>query len=71
MRRFMIYFNALLLGVILGMIFLAILHPIPSDPQRANWIGQKTLTISMSLARCAHEQNCELRKWGVRAQSGR
>lgn len=33
MRRFWIYFNALLLGVILGMILLAIAHTIPHDLQ--------------------------------------
>lgn len=31
MRRFWIYFNALLLGAILGMLFLAIAHTIPQD----------------------------------------
>jgi hypothetical protein len=66
MRRFLTYFNALLFGVILGMIFVAIVHAIPSDPQEASGIGQKTLAISMSLARCAHEQDCALRNWAVR-----
>jgi hypothetical protein len=34
MRRFLTYFNALLLGVILGMISLAIVHAIPRHVPR-------------------------------------
>lgn len=67
MRRFMAYFNALLLGMIFGMIFLAIFHAYPADRQNGSGrngidIVQKTLAISISLARCAHEQTCALRK---------
>lgn len=67
MRRFLTYFNALLLGVILGMIFLTIIYAIPADRSREPRaddiaIGQKTLAISMSLVRCVHKQSCALTK---------
>jgi hypothetical protein len=39
MRRLITYFNSVLLGVILGMVFVAIVHASPSHLQeRANWI---------------------------------
>jgi len=66
MRRFLTYFNGLLLGMILGLIFLAIFRAYPAERQERPGgsgiaIAQKTLAISISLARCAHEQTCSLR----------
>ncbi len=60
MRRFWIYFNALLLGVILGMIFLAIMHADPSDQHqtvRGNSmaIGYRTIERSVSLLESAYQ----------------
>jgi hypothetical protein len=62
MRRFLTFFNALLLGVILGMISLAVVRVVPTPDHQADRLGERTLTISLSLARCAHEQRCALRK---------
>ena len=76
MRGFLTYFNALLLGVILGMIALATLHEIPPRPQDGVpagevTTGQRTITISISLARLLRDQSCAVRRQLVRFQSGR
>ena len=54
MRRFLTYFNALLLGVILGMVSLVIVHALPSAPDRheGDGIGQRTLAVTMLVVRC-------------------
>lgn len=56
MRRFLTYFNALLLGMILGMIFLALVHAVPIAPDRHEGdgigIGERTLAMMMSVVRC-------------------
>lgn len=67
MRRFIPYFNALLLGVILGMIFLATMHADPSDHHqtlRGNCvvIGYRAIARSVSLLESAYQQSCALRK---------
>ena len=67
MRRVITYFNALLLGVILGMIFVAIVdairpHGQPEVCASEAAVGYKAFTISVSLARPAHEHTCQLRK---------
>ena len=55
MRRFLTYFNALLLGVILGMVFLAVVHAVPLAPDRhagdGIGIGERTLAVTMSVVR--------------------
>jgi hypothetical protein len=53
MRRLISYFNALFLGVILGMIFVAILHATPShrqDENRAKGSGFPRLVREIRLA---------------------
>jgi hypothetical protein len=67
MRRFLAYFNPLFLGLILGMIFLAVAHLSATLKRqevraRTQAIGSTTLEISMSLVRCAREQECAFRK---------
>ena len=53
MRRFLTYFNALLLGVILGLMFLAVVHavPIAVDRGAGDGIGQRVLAVTMSAVR--------------------
>jgi len=67
MRRFLAYFNALFLGMILGMIFLAIVNVSAAFNRqdlraRTQAICSTTLEISMSLVRCTRGQDCTFRK---------
>jgi hypothetical protein len=76
MRRFLTYFNALLLGVILGMVFLAIVHAVPvtsavrtSSPENA--MRARTKAASMRLVKSARQASYVFREWERELQSGR
>lgn len=65
MRHFLTYFNALLLGVILGMIVLAVAHAIPitSAARTSHSENARTIAVPMSLVKSACQASYGFRRW--------
>jgi hypothetical protein len=73
MRRFMAYFNALLLGMILGMIFLAVVHDWSASCRHlAAHAGRAPFVADLvSVVGITHRTTGALRDWQQRPRSGR
>lgn len=76
MRRFLTYFNAMLLGVILGMVFLAIAHAVPiasaqGTSSQESAMGARSIATSMMQAKFVRQAKYIFREWQWQLQSGR
>ena len=72
MRRFLTYFNALLLGAILGMVLIAIVHAIPITSEvRTSCRENAGIAESMPKMHSAYPGWMCIKAWPMRLRSGR
>ena len=73
MRRLVTCFNALLLGIILGMVFVAIFHAPAADRQTKDLVNRSGLLhhcdIRLAQQACESRANLLVRKRGARLRS--